>query len=139
MIYQKLHEYVATQYRPNGMRDNKHGIEKVATIPNTVNLMLCSVHEDVMRIFPAWPKAVDARFANLRQFGAFLVTSELKGGEVRYVAIHSEMGRPCTIVNPWPARLVTVTRADGKTGTVSGVRFTLETKADERLRLVPQP
>jgi len=139
VIYQKLHEYVATQYRPNGMRDNKHGIEKVATIPNTVNLMLCSVHEDVMRIFPAWPKAVDARFANLRQFGAFLVTSELKGGEVRYVAIHSEMGRPCTMVNPWPARLVTVTRADGKTGTVSGVRFTLETKADERLRLVPQP
>jgi hypothetical protein len=38
-----LHEFVDTQYRPNGMRNNKHGMEKVATIPNTVNMMLCSV------------------------------------------------------------------------------------------------
>jgi hypothetical protein len=139
VIYAKLHEYVATQYRPNGMRNNKHGMEKVATIPNTVNLMLCSVHQDVMRLFPAWPTKVDARFANLRQFGAFLVASELKGGEVRYVAIRSEMGRPCTLVNPWPGRRVTVTRSDGKTESLTGARFTIATKAAEKLRLVPQP
>ncbi|MEI6603689.1 MAG: hypothetical protein WCP35_00160 [Verrucomicrobiota bacterium] len=139
VIYAKLHEFVDTQYRPNGMRNNKHGIEKVATIPNTVNLMLCSVHQDVMRLFPAWPKSVDARFANLRQFGAFLVTSELKGGEVRFVAIHSEKGMPCTLVNPWPGRRVCVTRGDGKTETATGARFTLTTKADETLRLVPKP
>jgi hypothetical protein len=139
VIYQKLHEYVANQYRPNGMRNNKHGMEKVATIPNTVNLMLCSVHQDVMRLYPAWPKTVDARFANLRQFGAFLVASELKGGEVRHVTIHSEQGRPCTLVNPWPGRRVTVTRGDGKTETATGARFTLATQAAENLRLVPQP
>lgn len=139
VIYAKLHEFVATQYRPNGMRDNKHGMEKVATIPNTVNLMLCSVHQDVMRLFPAWPRPVDARFANLRQFGAFLVTSELKGGEVRYVNLHSEKGRPCTMVNPWPGRRVTVTRGDGGTETLSGARFTLATKVDDNLRLVPLP
>jgi alpha-L-fucosidase 2 len=139
VIYQKLREFVATQYRPNGMRDNKHGMEKVATIPNTVNLMLCSVHQDVMRLFPAWPKSVDARFANLRQFGAFLVASELKGGEVRYVTVHSEKGRPCTIVNPWPGRQVAVTRGDGKTETANGDRFSVNTKVDETLRLAPQP
>jgi hypothetical protein len=42
----------------------------------------CHVDQDVMRVFPAWPKTVDARFANLREFGAFLVTSELKSGEI---------------------------------------------------------
>ena len=139
VIYQKMHGFVATEYRPNGMRNNKHGMEKVATIPNTVNLMLCSVHQDVMRLFPAWPKTADARFANLRQFGAFLVASELKGGEVRYVTIHSEQGRPCTLVNPWPGRLVTVTRGDGKTETATGARITLATQPAENLRLVPQP
>ena len=138
MIYEKLHEYVATQYRPNGMRDNKHGMEKVATIPNTVNLMLCSVNQDVMRVFPAWPKSVDARFGKLRQFGAFLVTSSLKGGEVQYVKILSEKGRPCTLVNPWPDRKVTVTRSGGATETVSGARFTLNTRINENLNLSPQ-
>ena len=139
VIYQKLHNFVATEYRPNGMRNNKHGMEKVATIPNTVNLMLCSVHQDVMRVFPAWPKTADARFANLRQFGAFLVASELKGGEVRYVTIHSEQGKPCTLVNPWPGRRVTVTRGDGKSESATGARFTLLTRAAENLRLAPQP
>jgi alpha-L-fucosidase 2 len=139
VIYAKLHEFVATQYRPNGMRNNKHGMEKVATIPNTVNLMLCSVHQDVMRLFLAWPKAVDARFANLRQFGAFLVTSALENGEVRYVNILSEKGRPCTLVNPWPDRQVTVKRDDGRTETVSGARFTLDTRINENLSLTPRP
>ena len=138
VIYAKLHEYVATQYRPNGMRDNKHGMEKVATIPNTVNLMLCSVNQDVMRVFPAWPKSADARFGKLRQFGAFLVTSSLKGGEVQYVKILSEKGRPCTLVNPWPDRKVTVTRSDGPTETVFGARFTLNTRINENLSLAPQ-
>ena len=138
VIYEKLHEYVATQYRPNGMRDNKHGMEKVATIPNTVNMMLCSVNQDVMRVFPAWPKSEDARFGKLRQFGAFLVTSSLKGGEVQFVKILSEKGRPCTLVNPWPDRKVTVTRSGGATETVSGARFTLNTRINENLSLSPQ-
>ena len=138
VIYEKLHEYVATQYRPNGMRDNKHGMEKVATIPNTVNMMLCSVNQDVMRVFPAWPKSEDARFGKLRQFGAFLVTSSLKGGEVQFVKILSEKGRPCTLVNPWPDRKVTVTRSDGPTETVFGARFTLNTRINENLSLAPQ-
>jgi alpha-L-fucosidase 2 len=139
VILSKLHEYVATQFRPNGMRENKHGIEKVATIPNTVNLMLCSVHQDVMRLFPAWPASVDARFAKLRQFGAFLVTSEIKDGEIQYVGILSEKGRTLTLVNPWPGRMVTVTRGGGKAAVVSGARFSLDTRINEELRLVPQP
>jgi len=137
VIYAKLHEFVATQYRPNGMRNNKHGMEKVATIPNTVNMMLCSVHQDVMRLFPAWPKTVDARFANLRQFGAFLVASALKGGEVQYVTLHSEKGRPCTMVNPWTGRSVALRRNGKSAETLSGERFTMETAVGETLSLTP--
>jgi hypothetical protein len=67
------------------------------------------------------------------------VASALKGGEVQYVRISSEKGRPCTLVNPWPGRRVAVNRGDGRTETVSGARFTLATKVDEKLRLIPQP
>ena len=138
VIYQKLHEYVATQYRPNGLRKNKHGIEKVSTIPNTVNMMLCSVHQDVMRLFPAWPKAVDARFANLRQFGAFLVASELKGGVVQYVKITSERGRDCTLVNPWPGKAVIVYRDGKKVQTLKGDRLVMKTEAGATVVLGPE-
>ena len=136
VILAKLHEYVATQYRPNGFRNTKHGMEKVATIPNTVNLMLCSVHQDVMRVFPAWPTSADARFANLRQFGAFLVASELKGGTVKYVRISSEKGRPCTLVNPWPGKAVDVYRDGKKIETLKGGRIVLKSAAGTTLVLV---
>lgn len=56
---------------------------------------------------------------------------------VEYLRIISERGRKCTIENPWPGREVTVTRGDGKTETVNGGRLALETKAGEKLRLIP--
>jgi hypothetical protein len=137
LIYQKLNEYVSGHYRPNGLRKNKHGAEKLSTIPNTVNMMLCSVHKGVMRLYPAWPKDVDARFANLRQFGAFLVASEIKDNVVQYVSITSEKGRPCTMVNPWPGQNVTIER-NGKPGEqLSGERFTLKTSVGEKIMLKP--
>ncbi|MEI6972806.1 MAG: hypothetical protein WCL44_14975, partial [bacterium] len=138
VIHAKLHEFVATQYRPNGMRQNKHGMEKVATIPNTVQMMLCSVHQDVVRLYPAWPKNVDARFANLRQFGAFLVASELKGGEVQYVRITSEKGRPCTLVNPWRGQSVDVYRAGKKITTLKGDKLVMPTTVDMTVVLIPE-
>ena len=134
-IYLKLHEYAAKHYRPNGLRENKHGSEKLSTIPNTVNMMLCSVHEDVMRLYPAWPRNMDARFGNLRQFGAFLVASEIKGGAVRYVDVFSEKGRDLKMVTPWPGRTVAVTRNGRPAGTVSGERFTIRTGIGEAVRL----
>ena len=140
VILAKLSEMINRIGAPNGfIKGNPHGIENCSIVPNTINEMLCMSHRNVLRLFPVWPKDKDARFANLRAWGAFLVSSELKGGEVRYVRILSEKGRPCTLVNPWPDRRVTVTRGDGTAATVSGARFTLATKAGENLRLVPQP
>jgi alpha-L-fucosidase 2 len=104
----------------------------------TIDMMLCSSHQDVLRVFHVWPKAQDAAFENLRAEGAFLVSSRLRGGIVEYVGIHSERGRRCTLENPWPGRQVTVTRADGESGSATGERFTLDTRAGEKLRLVPQ-
>jgi len=49
--------------------------------------------EKVLRFFPVWPKEKDARFGNLRAVGAFLVSGELKDGQVRHVTIVSEKGR----------------------------------------------
>ena len=138
LILKELREMIQAKGGTNGFTTGiVEGIENCSIVPNTINEMLCMGHNGVLRLFPVWPKSNDARFANLRTWGAFLVSSELKSGEVLYVDITSEQGRKCTIQNPWPGRGVTVTRGDGKTETVTGARFTLDTNAGKKLRLVP--
>ncbi len=138
VTYAKLHEYVSEQYRPNGLRNrNVHGAEKLSTIPNTVNMMLCSVDNDVMRLYPAWPRNADARFASLRQFGAFLVGSRIKGSQLQYVTVLSEKGRDLTLVNPWPGQDVQLQRNGKQAENLAGDRFKIKTAAGESLSLAP--
>jgi alpha-L-fucosidase 2 len=139
VILAKLREVVAKAGAPNGfLKRNPHGIENCSTFPNTINEMLCMSHNGVLRLFPVWPKDKDARFATLRARGAFLVSAELKDGVVRHVEIHSEKGRACTLINPWPGRSVTVTRSNGKTETISGGRLAIHTQTGENLLILPQ-
>ena len=87
-------------------RDNPHGIENWSTVPNTINEMLCMGHQDLVRVFPVWPRDKDASFHQIRVEGAFLVSSELKSGEVTSLAILSEQGRPLNLLNPWKQKKV---------------------------------
>ena len=84
------------------------GIENCCGVPATINEMLLQSHEGVLRLFPVWPKEQPARFGRLRACGAFLVSSQLRDGQVRTLCIESEKGRPCTVDNPWPRRRVRV-------------------------------
>lgn len=124
---------------PNGfLSRNMHGIENCSTVPNTVNEMLMQSHEGVLRFFPVWPKDTDAAFTHLRAYGAFLVSAQLKAGEISGVKILSEKGRDCTVVNPWPDRKAQVFRNGKKAETVAGERFTLKTTPGEILELSAQ-
>jgi hypothetical protein len=98
-----------------------------------INEMLLQSHEGVIRLFPCWPKDMDARFGTLRAAGAFLVSAELKGGVISGVKIFSERGRDCSVINPWPDRKVQVVRNGKNAETVSGDRFTLKTSVNETL------
>ena len=138
VILQQLDKYCKNA-RPNGFqKNNPHGIENCSTVPNTVNEMLCMSHGGVLRLFPVWPREKDARFTNIRAWGAFLVSSEIKDGQVQYVRIESERGRVYTVQNPWPGRRVAVFRNGVKTETVSGTRFALATQVLEEIKLLPQ-
>lgn len=66
----------------------------------------------------------------------FLVSSELRDGDVQYVRLLSEQGRDCTVLNPWPGEKVTVYREGaGEPEVVEGERFTLKTRVGEKLLL----
>ena len=141
-IIEELHALIGRGYGdPAGSLDNRFiasrggQLENVSGIPSAINEMLMQSYEDVVRIFPDWPNDRDARFGQLRADGAFLVSSEQKDGQIQYVTVHSEKGRPCVVENPWPDCSVAV-QSDGEADqTVSGERFTLTTSPGQTLTL----
>jgi hypothetical protein len=104
--------------------------------------MLMQSHEGVLRLFPVWPRGRDARLVRLRARGAFLVSAELSGGDVRSLDILSEKGSTLMMENPWPGRRVTVRREVGeatKFEEAEGERLTLSTAPGETLALACPP
>lgn len=134
ILYQ-LHKYVKHTYANGFQLNNPHGIENFSTVPNTINEMLCMGHGGVLSVFPVWPKEKDASFGNLRVWGAFLVSSELKDGEVQFVKIISEKGRICHLENPWPINKIKVYRNGKASELLRGTRLSLETENNEEILL----
>jgi hypothetical protein len=114
------------------------GVETVSTIPATVDEMLLQSHQGVLRLFPVWPRDMDARFGNLRAYGAFLVSSELSKGEVKSLVIESEKGKSCTLQNPWRGKEMILYRNGRAAETLTGDTVTFKTTAGERIAVVPR-
>ncbi len=74
--------------------------ESLGVIAPLQEMMLQS-WDGALRIFPAWPKAVDARFENFRAEGAFLASATWSQGRVVSLEILSEKGAPCRLYSPW--------------------------------------
>jgi hypothetical protein len=69
--------------------------------PIVVNDSIMQSYTSTMRIAPVKMKG-GVRFGQLRAVGAFLVSGEMRpNGDVSYLAIHSEAGKPCSLYVPW--------------------------------------
>jgi hypothetical protein len=113
------------------------GIENCSGVPAAINEMLLQTHAGVMRIFPVWPLERDARFGQLRTEGAFLVSSELKAGEIKGLLIESEKGRECVLLNPWPGRELQLCRDREAAEILSGEEVRFSTSAGESISIQP--
>lgn len=117
---------------PNRLfRHHGGGIEHLTTVPATINEMLMQSHEGVIRPFPCWNRNSPASFENLRADGAFLVTSELKNGQIISLKIRSLNGRHCTVDCP---EIKTVIKESDKTAvpfTRNAGTVSFETQAGE--------
>ena len=78
--------------------------EQFAAAGIVSELLLQSVG-DIIRVFPAWPKQHDAKFANLRAQGGFLVSAEQKAGTVTKLEIVSTAGGKLRLLNPWTGKI----------------------------------
>jgi len=137
-ILTKLKKYIEVSKGTNGFYIGYYvGIEACAAIPSCVNEMMLRSRPNVIDVFPVWNREKDALFQDLRAEGAFLVSSQMKRGEVQYIKLTSEQGRDCHIVNPWDVTTVSVIR-DGQDSKVDvGERFTLETSVNETIIIMP--
>jgi len=72
--------------------------------------MILQSWDGALRIFPAWPRTVAARFTTFRAEGAFLVSASWADGRVDDLTVHSERGATCRLYSPWPGGLAV---ADG--------------------------
>ena len=83
-------------------------LEPSLGMPAVIMEMLLQSWGGTIRVFPALPAAWrDAAFCRLRTEGAFLVSSRLKDGQVKFVSVESTVGGICRIANPYanPAKL----------------------------------
>jgi len=87
-------------------------VEGTGMLMPLVEMMLQS-WDGCIRVFPAWPKGVDAAFRTLRAEGAFLVSAAQKNGRLPSVTIESEAGGRCRVARPWPGS-VEVVDQDGR-------------------------
>lgn len=127
----KLKERIAKTAQPNLWIPQSGGLtETLSAVPSCINEMLLQGYEGMIRVFPAWPVGKDARFWNLRTYGAFLISSERKNGTVQYIRITSEKGRECTFKNPWKGQTPSITE-NGKSihPKIKGDLFTFPTQS----------
>ena len=138
IILSELRDRIEAAVYPNRyIIQNGGGIEVFTAVPMTINEMLMQSYEHVVRVFPVWNRTKDASFENLRAYGAFLVSSSLKRGDVEQVRLYSEKGRPCRMENPWPGAKVRIYRNGKKAETLSGPIIEFPTNAGESIEVKP--
>jgi hypothetical protein len=134
----KFKAAILFHWRPSNLTDFQGGggIETVGSI-EALDSMLLQHEGGVLRLFPDWPAARDASFTRLLAKGAFLVSSEQRGGKVVYVDITSEAGGLLNIASPWGSETVRVAGRTAGLKPHSG-QLVLQTVRGGHYRLTPQ-
>lgn len=80
----------------------------------SIDYMLLQSWNDVIRIFPAVPaRWKDIAINNFRTEGAFLISAKYNEGLISEVNLFSEMGKTCTMENPWKNKFLIVKDENG--------------------------
>jgi hypothetical protein len=103
----KFKAAILFHWRPSNLTDFQGGggIETAGSI-EALDSMLLQHEGGVLRLFPDWPAERDASFTRLLAKGAFVVSSEQRGGKVSFVDIISKAGGPLAIASPWGSQNV---------------------------------
>jgi len=137
-LVEKFKAAIAYQWRPSNLTvfQGGGGIETSGSV-EALDSMLMQHEGGVLRVFPDWPRDRDASFVRLRAKGAFLVSGQLRAGEVRSIEITSEKGGPLLIASPWGNAPVRCKNCDRPVLKPEHGRIALETRSGGNYRLAP--
>ncbi len=90
--------------------------ESMSVSSCAINEMLLQSYDGIIRIAPAFKW--DGEFT-LHAVGGFVVSSQIKNGQVQWVAIKSLLGNLCEVKNPWGTEQVYIFRDDSITQSAS--------------------
>lgn len=107
-------------------------IEALLAVPAAMAEMALQSAGGEIRVFPAVPAGRDCAFEDLRARGGVLVSAELTGGSVSFVALTPEREGPVCLVSPWDGETVSV---NGKAVRTASGRVILQGHAGETLRV----
>lgn len=135
----KLKAAILYHWRPSNLTvfQDGGGIETSGTVEGLDSMLL--QHEgDTLRVFPDWPSSMDASFTRLRAKGAFLVSSEQRGGVVTSIEVFSEQGGPIIIHSPWGTSSIRVNNASSAAQPNALGQITLNTQPRTDYLLAPR-
>lgn len=101
--------YYKPEVQPNGMFHwPMHGyyLSESVGLAAMISEFLVQSVEDTICVFPCWPGDKDARFANLRTQGGFLVSAAWRAGKITQLEIVSTAGGKLRLLACWPAMRV---------------------------------
>ncbi|HPT33004.1 MAG TPA: hypothetical protein PLW67_14240, partial [Prolixibacteraceae bacterium] len=110
-------------------------MESMSVLATAINESLLQSYDGILRVFPAFPADRNGRFT-LHAEGGFVVSSEIKSGEVQWICIESRLGNICQLALPWPKA---VCRSNlGKKQRISGETATIKTSKNEVIAIIPE-
>ncbi len=135
LIVEKLKEHNKLKGLPNMLYYHGGGcLENCSIVPNTLGEMALQSHQNVLSFFPVWPKSLDCRFDNLRAYGGFLVSAEMKNGKIGYITVVSECGELLNFINPFERCAVV---SDGGVRCFESKDISIPTEVGEKIVIKP--
>jgi hypothetical protein len=137
-ILSQLDTWIKNNTYPNlHIHEGGGGVENLSTVPATIDEMLLQSFMGKIHVFADWPMGTDARFGDLRAYGAFLVSSDVRTNVVQYVRIVSEAGGKVDLVNPWGSQTLHAYRNGTDAGTLSGATVSVPTSVGDVILIAP--
>jgi len=111
-------------------------MESMSVLATTMNESLFQSYDGILRIFPAFPSNKNGRFT-LHAKGGFIVSSEIKSGEIQWICIKSLYGNLCKLELPWD-EAVLYSDLKRKSRIVSGKIVTIKTELNDVTMILPK-
>jgi alpha-L-fucosidase 2 len=111
-------------------------MESMSILATAMNESLFQSYDGILRIAPAFPANKTGRFT-LHAEGGFIVSSEIRSGEVLWICIKSSFGNPCKLELPW-SKAVVQSNLKNKSQILSGKITEIKTKKNEVIMILPE-